>query len=102
MKEAVSRKKAHKAMCQNSTEENKMRHKSMKNKAKKAVSKAMREKAEEVLTELQNCSYGMLRLVKGPKTDSKEDKGGRCMRGSDDKLHFSEEAKSGRIIWKGP
>ena len=37
MKEAVSRKKAaHKAMCQNCTEENKS-NKSMKNKAKKAV-----------------------------------------------------------------
>ena len=44
MKEAVSRKKeAHKAMCQNSTEENKGRYESMKNKANKAVSKAMRE-----------------------------------------------------------
>ena len=50
VKEAVSRKKeAHKAMCQNSAEENKWRHKSMKN---KALSKAMREKAEEALTEL--------------------------------------------------
>ena len=48
-KEAVSRmKEAHKAMCQNSTEENKRRHKSMKN---KALSKATREKAEEVHTE---------------------------------------------------
>ena len=51
MIEAVSRtKEAHKAMCENRTEENK-RYKSMKNKAKKAVFKAMREKAEEVLTE---------------------------------------------------
>ena len=51
MKEAVSRKKeAHKAMFQNSTEENKRRYKSMKNKANKAVSKAMREKPES-----QNC-----------------------------------------------
>ena len=33
----------------------------MKNKAKKAVSKAMREKAEEMLTELRNCPNGMLR-----------------------------------------
>ena len=50
---AVSRKKeAHKAMCQNSTEENKRRYESMKNKAKIAVSKATREKAEEALTEL--------------------------------------------------
>ena len=48
MKEAVSRKKdTHNAMCQNNTEENKRRHKSMRN---KAVSKAMREKAEEALT----------------------------------------------------
>ena len=52
MMEAVSRKKeAHKAMCQNSTEENKRRYKIMKNKAKKAVSKAKREKAEEAHTE---------------------------------------------------
>ena len=44
VKEAVSRKKdPHKAMCWNSTAENKRRYKSMKNKAKKAVSKAMRE-----------------------------------------------------------
>ena len=50
MKEADSRKKdTHKAMYQNNTEENKM-YKSMKNKARKAVSKAMREKAEKVFT----------------------------------------------------
>ena len=49
---AVSRKKeALKAMCQNSTEENKRRYKSMNNKANKAVSKAIREKADEALTE---------------------------------------------------
>ena len=52
VKEAVSRKKdAHKAMCQNNIEENENRHKSMKNKAKKAVSKAMGEKADEAHTE---------------------------------------------------
>ena len=56
VKEAVSRKKeAHKTMCLNSTEENKRMCKSMKNEVKKAHSKAMREKAEEALTELQNC-----------------------------------------------
>ena len=52
VKEAVSKKKdTHKAICQNRTGENKWRNKSMKNKANKAVSKAMREKVEEVLTE---------------------------------------------------
>ena len=35
----------------------------MKNKANKAVSKAMIGKAEEALAELQNCQNGMLRLV---------------------------------------
>ena len=51
--EAATRKKeAHKAMCLNRTEENKRRHKSMKNKAKETVAKAMREKVEEALTEL--------------------------------------------------
>ena len=71
VKEAVSRKKeVHKVMCQNSTEENKRRYRSMKNKANKAVSKAMREKADEALTDFQNCPNGMFRLVRGLKTDS--------------------------------
>ena len=49
VKEAVSRKKdAHKAICQDNIKENKRRYKSMKN---KAISKAMRENAVEVLTE---------------------------------------------------
>ena len=50
----------------------------------------MKNKAEKVLTELQN---GMLWLVKGLKTDSKEVEGGRCVRGSDGKLCFSEKGR---------
>ena len=61
-----------------------------KNKAKKTVLKAMRENAEEMLAELQNCQNWMFRLVKRLKIDSKEVEGGRCMRGSDRKLCFSE------------
>ena len=65
MMESVERKKdAHKTMCWNSAEENKRRCKSMKNRAKKAVSKAMREKVEDTLIEFKNCPNGMLRLVK--------------------------------------
>ena len=86
-------------MCQDNTEENK----SIKNETSKAVSKAMREKAEEAFTELKQCPNWMLRLVKGLKTDSKEFEGGRCMRGSDGKLSFSEKerGKVRRIIWNG-
>ena len=52
MKEAVSRMKdAYKTMCWTSTEENKGRFKGMRNKAKKAVSKTMRGKADGALTE---------------------------------------------------
>ena len=51
VKETVLRKKdAHKVMCQNNTVDNKMRCKRLKNKAMKAVSKAMRENAEKALT----------------------------------------------------
>ena len=86
MKEAVSgNEDAHKAMCQDNTQKNKRRYEGMKNEAKKAVSKATREKAVEVLAELQNCPNGMHRLVNGLKTDSKEHDGG-----SDGKLCFSE------------
>ena len=51
-----------------------------------------------MLTELQNCPNGMFRLVKGLKTDSKEDEGGMCMSGNDEKLCFSEKEKC--RVWK--
>ena len=63
-----------------------------------SLSKAMREKAEEALTELQKCPNGMFRLVKGLKTDSKEVEGERCMRGSDGKLCFCEKERG--KVWK--
>ena len=59
----------------------------------------MREKSDEVLTELQNCPNGMFRVVKGLKTDSKEVEDGRCLRGSDGKLLcFSEKERD--KVWK--
>ena len=64
----------------------------------KAATKAMREMAEEALTELQNCPNGMFRLVKGLKTDSKDVEGERCMRGSHETLCFSEKDRS--KVWK--
>ena len=93
MKEAVSLKKGtDKVMCQNIYEENKRRFKSMKNKAYKAVSTAMREKAEEALTELKHGPNAMFRLVKRLNFDEEVEGG------SDGKLCFSE--KECGIIWK--
>ena len=72
LKEAILKKKyAYKVRPSNSIE-NRNRHKSVNNKAKKVISKAMREKCEEVLTELTNCLNGMFILAKEIKIDSKE------------------------------
>ena len=40
----------------------------------------------------------MFTIVKALKTDSKEVEGGRCMRGSDEKLCFSEKERG--KVWK--
>ena len=53
--EAISRMKdAPRVMCRNSTEKNKNRYKSMNNKEKKVAGKAMRDMAEDEVTELRN------------------------------------------------
>ena len=63
---AILRKKyACMAMCGNSIEENKNRYKCMKNKAKKGISMAMREKTSFFF--FFNCPNWMFRLVKGLK-----------------------------------
>ena len=59
----------HKAVCRHSTEENKSKYESIKNKSLKANSKAMKEMAEETITELKNCTNWMFRLVKLLNTD---------------------------------
>ena len=59
MMEAISRKKMHIRRCRNSTEENMKRYTSMKNNAKKLVSKAMRVRAKEWLTEFNDYLNGI-------------------------------------------
>ena len=52
VKEAIARKKdAHKEMCKSGAEANKARFKNIKNRAKKVVTKAMKEAAEQELRE---------------------------------------------------
>ena len=64
----------------NSTEENKTRYESQKNKAKNVISKAMIDKVEGETTELKSCPHGILRPVRGLKVDSEEVEQERCMR----------------------
>ena len=54
--------------------------------------------AKVALTELQNSQQGMPRLVKGQTTGRKYVEEGRCMRGSDVKLCFSEKERG--KVWK--
>ena len=74
-----SKKDAHKVLCRNGTEENKDRYKIMKNKARKAVSKAIAERLRLFLLSL-SCPNGMFTLVKGLTIDSIEVDGERYMR----------------------
>ena len=69
----------------------------MKNKARKAVKKARREKVEEVFTELKNCTSGMFEFIRLLNIHSNEIEGGRCLGGSDVKLSFSEKKRG--IVW---
>ena len=72
MKEAIARKKdAHKEMCISETEANKARYKNMKNRAKKVVSKAMKEAVKRELRELSKHPNKVFKLVKSTKKDGK-------------------------------
>ena len=99
VKEAIANKKAaHKEMCKNRTEENKARYVRMRNRAKRAVAKAMKEEAVQELKELDKSPNEVFKFVKSMKKDGKDVEGGRCMRGSDGRLSFSEKDR-GRV-WK--
>ena len=100
VKEAIARKKdVHKEMCKSGTEANKARYKNMKNQAKKVVAKAMKEAAEQEMSEHPNKVF---KLVKSMKKDEKDVEGGRCMRVSDGRLNFNRkiEGESGKSSWK--
>ena len=94
----MRKKDAHKEMCETGTEANKARYKNMKNWAKKVGAKAMKEAAERELRELSEHLNNVFKLVKSMKKDGKEVEGGKCMRGSDGRLSFSE--KDGGKVWK--
>ena len=94
VKEAITRKKdAHKKLRKSGTEVNKARYKNVKNRANKVVAKAMKEAAERELRGLSEHPNKMFKLVKSMKKDWTDVEGGRCMRGSDGRLSFSEKDK---------
>jgi hypothetical protein len=99
VKEAIARKKvAFKEMCKNGTDENKALYKNMRNRAKKVVAKAMRKEAEQELRELSENPNKVFKFVKSMRKDGRDVVGGRCLRGDDGRLSFSEKDR-GRV-WK--
>ena len=98
MKEETARKDAHNEMCKSWTEANKARYKNMKNWAKKVVMKAMKEAAERELRELSEHPNKLFKLVKSMKKNGKDVEGGRCMRGSEGRLNFSDIDRG--KVWK--
>ena len=64
--------------------------------------KAMKEEDERVLRKLSEHPNKVFKLVKSMKKDGKDLEVGRCMRGSDGRLNFSEKdrGKSGKTTWK--
>ena len=104
VKDVIARKKdVHSTeMCKSGTETNKARYKNMKNQAKKVVAKAWKEVAKQELRELSEHLNKVFKLVQSKKEDGKDVEGGRCMRGNDSRLNFSEKDKgmSEKNTWK--
>ena len=99
VKGVISDKKmAYREFCKNRSDENAANYKCMKKKAKKVVAKAMRREAEEELRKLENKPTEAFKFMKTLKREGKDVRGGRCIRGKDGKLGFSEKDR-GRI-WK--
>ena len=70
----------------------------MKNRTKKVVLKPMKEAAKQELRELSEHPNKVFKLMKSMKKDGKDVEGGRCMRGSDGRLNFSEKDRG--KVWK--
>ena len=92
VKEAILQKKvAYTKMCESRLDENKARYKNIKNRAKKVVPYSMRKDAEKKLTKLKEKPNNSFTLLKFMKKDEKDIEGGRCMKGKDGRLGFSEK-----------
>ena len=99
VKDAIKiKKKAFSEWCKNRSEENKDSYKKQKNRTKKVVATAMKKEAERELEGLCGKPNNVFRLVKFMKREGRDIDGGRCMKGKDGRLLFSEKER-GRL-WK--
>ena len=91
VKKAIQQKRvAYIKMCENQSKENKAKYKNIKN-LNKVVANSMRKEAKKELTKLNKKPNNIFTLVKFMKKDRKDIEGGRCMKGKDGRLGFSEK-----------
>ena len=99
VKEAICKKKEiFKELCKNQSEENKIKYRKQRNLTRKVVAKAMKREAEKELENLRENPNTIFKLVKRLKKDGKDVEGGRCLRGKDGRLGFTENQQ--KKIWK--
>ena len=76
----------------------KLLDKKIRYKAKEVVASAMKKEAEKETKDLQDKPNHVFNLVKLMKRDGKDVISGRCMKGKDGNIAFTEQDK--KIIWK--
>ena len=99
VKVAVANKKtAYKEFLKDRSEESKNIYKNKKNEAKKIVARAMRRETEKQIEELEEKPTNVFKMLRFMKKEGKDVEGGRCMRGKDGRLYFSERHIGN--VWK--
>ena len=99
IKDIITRKKAaFKELCRFPSEQNKTQYKRIRNQTRKIVARAMRMEANQELNNLYQNSNSVFYFLRGMKKEGKDVEGGRCLRGGDGRLGFSEEDRV--KIWK--
>ena len=98
VKDTITRKKAaFKELCRFPSEENKTQYKRI-NQTREIVVRAMRMEANQELNKLYQNSNSVFYFLGRMKKEGKDVEGGRCLRGGDGRLGFSEENRA--KIWK--
>ena len=95
VKDTITRKKAaFKELCRFSSEQNKTQYKRIRNQTRKIVARAMRMEANNELNNLYQNSTSVFYFLRRIKKEGKDVEGGRCLRGGDGRLGFSEEDRA--------
>ena len=95
VKDTITRKKAaFKELCRFPSEQNKTQYKRIRNQTRKLVARAMKMEANQELNDLYQNSNSVFYFLRRMRKEGKDVEGGRCLRGGDGRLGFSEEDRA--------